>query len=94
MKFEWDESKNKLNQEKHGIDFVEAKEVFSDPLQVSKLDYRFHYFEERWVTIGTTSKHKLLVVANLFYAEDGNEIIRIISARESDKQERSMYENT
>ncbi|CAC9597357.1 hypothetical protein [uncultured Gammaproteobacteria bacterium] len=94
MEFEWDETKNKLNQTKHGISFEEAKEVFFDPLQVSKLDHKFHYFEERWVTIGTTSKHKLLVVANLFYTEDGSEIIRIISARQSDKQERSIYENT
>ena len=30
MEFEWDESKNKSNQEKHGIDFNDAKAVFSD----------------------------------------------------------------
>ncbi|HHH54458.1 MAG TPA: BrnT family toxin [Bacteroidetes bacterium] len=28
MKYEWNEDKNKLNQEKHGISFEEAKEVF------------------------------------------------------------------
>ncbi|MBE8190022.1 MAG: hypothetical protein HAW58_04055 [Candidatus Thioglobus sp.] len=94
MRFEWDEAKNQLNQKQHGVSFDEAKEVFSDPLQVSKLDYRFNYFEERWVTIGTTENHKLLVVVNLFFAKDGSEIIRIISVRKPDKQERSMYENT
>jgi uncharacterized DUF497 family protein len=94
MEFEWSEAKNKRNQAKHGIGFDEAKEVFSDPLQVSKLDHRFHYFKERWGTIGTTSKYMLLVVANLFYTESGSEIIRIISARQPDKQERSVYENT
>ncbi len=27
MKFEWDDNKNKSNQEKHSIDFNDAKEV-------------------------------------------------------------------
>jgi uncharacterized DUF497 family protein len=92
MRYEWDENKNKLNQQKHSISFEEAKEVFDDPLQISKLDKRFSYFEERWITIGSTSKHKVLVVANLFFTEDGEEIIRIISARKANKQERKSYE--
>jgi len=92
MKYEWDKEKNKLNQQKHGISFEEAKEVFEDAFQISKLDYRFSYFEERWITIGSTSKHKVLVVANLFFTDDGEEIIRIISARKANKQERESYE--
>jgi uncharacterized DUF497 family protein len=52
MKYEWSEEKNKLNQQKHGISFEEAKEVFDDALQISKLDKRFSYFEERWITVG------------------------------------------
>lgn len=32
MKFEWDETKNRINQEKHGISFEEAQEVFDDAL--------------------------------------------------------------
>jgi uncharacterized DUF497 family protein len=92
MKYEWNEDKNKLNQQKHGISFEEAKEVFDDALQISKLDKRFSYFEERWITVGTTSKHKVLVVANLFFTDDGKEIIRIISARKANKQERESYE--
>lgn len=92
MKYEWNEEKNKLNQDKHGISFEEAKEVFEDALQISKLDHRFSYFEERWITLGSTSKHKVLVVANLFFTDDGEEIIRIISARKANKQERNNYE--
>jgi len=93
MKYEWNEEKNRLNQEKHGISFEEAKEVFDDALQISKLDKRFNYFEERWITIGSTSKYKILVVANLFFGDKGEEIIRIISARKANKQERASYEN-
>ena len=58
MKFEWSEEKNSLNIQKHNINFEEAKEVFSDPLHISKLDHRFDYFEERWITLGVTSKEK------------------------------------
>ena len=92
MQFEWNEEKNKLNQEKHNISFEEAKEVFEDPLQISKLDHRFSYFEERWITVGSTTKHKVLVVANLFFTDDGEEIIRIISARKANKKEREYYD--
>lgn len=92
MKFEWDEHKNKINQEKHGISFEEAREVFDDALQISKLDKRLNYFEERWITLGATQKDKILVVANLFFSDDGEEIIRIISARKANNKERSIYE--
>jgi uncharacterized DUF497 family protein len=92
MKFEWDDSKNRLNQEKHGISFEEAKEVFNDALQISRLDKRFNYFEERWITMGTTKKEKILVVANLFFSDEGEEIIRIISARKANNNEREAYE--
>ena len=92
MNFEWDETKNRINQEKHGVSFEEAKEVFDDALQISKLDHRFNYFEERWITIGATKKEKLLVVANLFFTDEGEEIIRIISARRANNNERRAYE--
>jgi uncharacterized DUF497 family protein len=92
MQFEWDENKNTLNKTKHGVSFEEAQSVFKDPLHISKLDYRFSYFEERWITIGTTSNLELLVVANLYFSDDGEEIIRIISARHANSNERSIYE--
>ncbi len=88
---EW--RKNKSNQQKHGISFEEAKEVFSDPFHIAKLDKRFSYFEERWVAIGATLKHKIIVVANLFFTEEGEEIIRIISARKANKKERGIMKN-
>jgi hypothetical protein len=92
MQFEWDENKNTLNKTKHGVSFEKAQSVFKDPLHISKLDYRFSYFEERWITIGTTSNLELLVVANLYFSDDGEEIIRIISARHANSNERSIYE--
>jgi len=92
MKFEWDERKNLINQEKHDVSFEEAREVFDDPLQISKLDHRFNYFEERWITVGSTKKYQILVVANMFFSDEGEEIIRIISARKANTKERQSYE--
>jgi len=92
MKFEWDENKNRLNQRKHRLSFEQAREVFYDPLHLSKLDHRFSYFEERWITIGATQNGHILVVANLFFSDEEEEVIRIISAREANLQEVKYYE--
>jgi len=92
LKFEWSEEKNFLNQQKHGVGFAEAREVFEDPFHISKLDFRFDYFEERWITLGATSREKILVVANMFFDEDGEEIIRIIRARKANQKEKDFYE--
>jgi len=92
LKFEWSETKNRSNIEKHQVSFEEAREVFEDPMHISKLDHRFDYFEERWITLGSTSKDKILVVANMFFDEHGEEIIRIISARKANQNERTFYE--
>ena len=92
MKFEWNEDKNTLNKQKHGISFEEAKEIFDDALHISKLDKRFSFFEERWISLGASKTNKILVVANLFFTNEGEEIIRIISARRANKQERESYE--
>lgn len=92
MKFEWSEEKNRVNIKKHHISFEEAKEVFIDPMQISKLDHRFDYFEERWITLGSAIRGKIVVVAHMFFDENGEEIIRIISARKANQKERIFYE--
>ena len=92
MQIEWDENKNRTNQKKLGVSFEVAREIFEDPFHISKLDHRFNYFEERWVTIGSAKNNTIIVIANLFFSEDGEEIIRIISAREAGRKERRSYE--
>lgn len=94
IQFEWDPEKDSLNQKKHGISFTEACEIFDDPLHISILDQRFSYFEERWISVGQTKKTHVLVVANLYFEDDGEEVIRIISAREANTHEREQYEKT
>jgi uncharacterized DUF497 family protein len=92
MHFEWDPRKDKSNQIKHGLSFDEARRVFDDPFQLAVLDHRFSYFEERWITIGRIGDKRLVVVAHLYFNTEGEEVIRIISAREATVHERKEYE--
>ncbi|MCF6340289.1 MAG: BrnT family toxin [Sulfurimonas sp.] len=92
MKFEWSDNENNLNIKKHQVSFYGVKEVFLDLMHISKLDHCFDYFKERWITLEITSKDKILVVANNFFDENGEEIIKIISARKANEKERIFYE--
>lgn len=51
MKYIWDENKNRANIKARGIDFRDAKDMFSYPMLIC-IDNRFDYGEERWVGIG------------------------------------------
>lgn len=93
MRFEWDHRKNEANKRKHRVSFEEAQEVFDDPLHVALLDQRFSYFEERWITVGETSQRRVVVAAHLYFDTEGEEVLRIISAREATAYERRQYRN-
>ncbi len=92
IRFEWDPAKADANRRKHGVTFEEAARVFADPLALSEQD-RIEGNEYRWRTIGMVDGIILLLVAHANRdAEDGSEIIRIISARRADRKERRLYE--
>jgi uncharacterized protein len=90
MKFIWDEAKNEINIRKHGLDFADAHEVFDGPL-LEKLDERFDYGEERWIAVGLLRGILCVVV---IYAEPQKGIMRIISFRKGDRNEREAYFKT
>jgi len=91
--FEWDEAKAASNLRKHGIQFEDVVEVFSDPFSIAEQD-RIAGGEYRWQTVGTiTSGTLLLLVAHTSNTDDDIEIIRIISARRANKKERARYEH-
>lgn len=91
LEITWDEEKNEINKEKHGISFELARLVFDDPLSLSRQD-RIVDGEERWQTIGLVGDVALILVAHTWQDDDGNEKIRIISARCASRQERKAYE--
>ena len=89
LKFEWDESKNKKNIEKHGISFEEASSVFLDEEALILTDEGHSQKEERFILIGFSYKTNLLVVCHCYRERDS--VIRIISARKAGKKEREQY---
>ncbi|WP_099143080.1 BrnT family toxin [Xenorhabdus kozodoii] len=92
FEFEWDSVKAETNFRKHGIRFEEAALVFDDPFHLSVKD-RFENGEYRWQTIGTVKGYVVVLVAHTIRFEDGTEIIRIISARKAERNERKRYEH-
>jgi ribonuclease toxin BrnT of type II toxin-antitoxin system len=60
MRFEWDAAKSRSNEKKHGVSFEEARKVFDDQLHIALLDRRFGYFQERWITIGSTENRRIV----------------------------------
>ena len=92
MRFEWDAGKDRTNQAKHdGLDFETAARVFDDPNVMFQED-RIVKGEQRWHAIGSVADAVLLVVHTYHEEnESGEEIIRIISAREANQRERGIY---
>ncbi len=93
MRVEWGNNKNISNRKKHGVSFELAQEVFDDPLALSKLD-RVESGEERWHTLGMVDGILLLLVTHTVRDDEGEEIIRIISARKATAYERRHYEQS
>jgi uncharacterized DUF497 family protein len=88
MRFEWDRDKAASNQKKHGVSFDEAVTVFYDPLAATFGDPDHSVAEYRFLTIGYSSDHRLLVVSYT----DRRRTVRIISARRANAQERKRHE--
>ena len=90
MIFEWDEDKNIQNRKKHGVWFEEAKTVFEDDLAKVFYDEEYSQSEDRFLIIGKSCFGKTLIIVHCYREED--EIIRIISARKTTKNEGEIYE--
>jgi len=91
MRFEWDGTKDSANRRKHGVGFDVARLVFDDPFHLSIQD-RHEAGEERWQTLGRVGPAVILLVAHIYVERDGEEVIRIISARKATRHERKSYE--
>lgn len=85
MGFEWDEDKNQSNIERHGIDFIDAMEIFKQS-RLTSIDRRRDYGETRKISIGKIYNVVCVVVFTI-----RNDNIRIISARKANFNERRKY---
>lgn len=85
MKFEFDLKKSNANQQKHGIDFVEAQALWDDE---NRIQYpALTVDEKRIILIGLIDKKYWTAIYTI-----RNETIRIISVRRSRKEEVTLYE--
>jgi hypothetical protein len=83
--FEWDEEKNRINLQKHRVDFTDAAQIFFDENRIERRDIFHSDDEDRWQVIG-----KVNDILFVIYTERG-EKIRLISARKANKTERRIY---
>lgn len=84
--FEWDQVKNQINAEKHGLYFEDAHLIFQSET-VSFEDTRFNYGEVRYITMGKLNERLIIIVHTL-----KNNCIRIISMRKANEREQKIYQ--
>ena len=87
IEFSWDEHKAEINLKKHGVAFEDATLVFYDAHAVFKQD-RFENGEYRWQAIGLVHGQTVLLVAHTVQDHNGIDHIRIISARQAEKNDK------
>jgi uncharacterized DUF497 family protein len=83
--FEWDERKRLANLTKHGIDFVDAKDIWADAVLEAPSP---RYGEERCIAYGVLEGRIIAVV----FTRHG-QTLRLISARRARDYEREAYKD-
>ncbi len=89
LRFEWDERKEKANIKKHGVSFDEARTVFYDENAIQFFDPDHSESEGRFILLGISLKLRILVVCHCF--RESETVVRIISARKADGDEKNEY---
>jgi uncharacterized protein len=89
MEFEWDEEKARINVEKHGIDFMDARRIWERPV-IDPAGERVVANEYRPTALGTIGEDEI-IIAVVYTVRDG--IIRLISARRARRNERQNYQD-
>jgi hypothetical protein len=88
----WDEDKNRINKQKHGISFETAQHVFDGRRSMTENDP--YQYEERFRTMGRVHGTVILVVHTWPEGETSDEFGRIITARKATRSERLRYEES
>ena len=91
MLYEWDPAKADENLKRHKVSFHEATSVLADPFALTFDDPDHSLEERRYVTIGTSSKHRIVFLA---HADRGEDHVRFISARPATATEAHAYQES
>ena len=87
--FEWD-SGNERKNEKHGVSTAEAEQVFFNAPLLLLGDVAHSQFEPRFHALGHANDGRLLHIS--FTLRSSGKLIRVISARDMHRKERSFYD--
>ncbi len=87
--FDWDEGNARKN-EKHGVSMAEAEQVFFNAPLLLLTDDKHSAKEARHHALGKTDDGRLLHVS--FTLRKSGSLIRVISARDMHRKERTIYE--
>jgi len=91
--FSWDAHKALTNLKKHGVSFEGAATIFVDPDALDWDDPEHSYSEQRSKRLGTSLTGRILIVVyTQRRLKHGQELIRIISARQATRKERQAYD--
>jgi uncharacterized DUF497 family protein len=89
-RFEWDDGNARKSEEKHGVSQNEAEQVFANTPFSTAADARQSAQERRFQALGRTDGGRRLFVS--FTLRDSGRAIRVISARDMSRRERTIYE--
>ena len=89
LRFEWDPKKNRENQRDHKISFEEAETAFVDEHGLLMADPDHSEDEDRFILLRLSGRLRLLIVCHTY--REGDEVLRLISARKADRSERAQY---
>lgn len=88
MEFEWDDDKRLANLSKHGVDFLDARLIWTRPV-LDPADLRLVEGEWRPTALGLLEGEVIVAVV---YTLKGD-VLRLISARRARRNERKTYQD-
>ena len=89
--FDWDDGNARKN-DKHGVSTAEAEQVFFNGPLLLIADTKHSHGEPRFHALGKTDEGRTLHIT--FTLRNAGERVRVISARDMHKKERTIYEQT
>lgn len=89
--FDWDDGNARKN-DKHGVSMAESEQVFFNEPLLLIADAKHSQGEPRFHALGKTDEGRALHIT--FTLRNAGKRIRVISARDMHRKERTIYEQT
>jgi uncharacterized DUF497 family protein len=88
--FDWDDGNARKSADKHSVSQAEAEQTFFNEPLLLMPDLKHSHQEPRYHALGATDDERLLHIT--FTLRAAGSLIRVISARDMHRKERSFYE--